>query len=98
MDIRTVDLKIEGMTCSSCVATLERALNSIPGVSANINFVTESAHATIPENVEAGHLINAIESSGYRASILSLTGNDLLAAPNMGWRLTLAIFLQFQQL
>ncbi|MSO33711.1 MAG: heavy metal translocating P-type ATPase [Candidatus Nanopelagicaceae bacterium] len=92
MDVRTVDLKIEGMTCSSCVATLERALNSIPGVSANINFVTESAHATIPENVDAGHLINAIESSGYRASILSLTGNDLLAAPNMGWRLTLAIF------
>ena len=53
MDVRTVDLKIEGMTCSSCVATLERALNSIPGVSANINFVTESAHATIPENVDA---------------------------------------------
>ncbi len=92
MDVRTVDLKIEGMTCSSCVATLERALNSIPGVSANINFVTESAHATIPENVDAAQLINAIESSGYRASILSLTGNDLLAAPNMGWRLTLAIF------
>ena len=92
MDVRTVDLKIEGMTCSSCVATLERALNSIPGVSANINFVTESVHATIPENVDAAHLINAIESSGYRASILSLTGNDLLAAPNMGWRLTLAIF------
>ena len=92
MDVRTVDLKIEGMTCSSCVATLERALNSIPGVSANINFVTESAHATIPENVDADSLISAIESSGYRASILSLTRNDLLAAPNMGWRLTLAIF------
>ncbi len=91
MDVRTVDLKIEGMSCSSCVATLERSLNAIPGVSATINFATESAHATIPENVDAEFLISAIEGSGYRASVLSLTGNDLLAAPNIGWRLTLAI-------
>ena len=52
MDVRTVDLKIEGMSCSSCVATLERSLNAIPGVSATINFATESAHATLPENIE----------------------------------------------
>jgi copper chaperone CopZ len=91
MDVRTVDLKIEGMSCSSCVATLERSLNSIPGVSATINFATESAHATLPENVEVENLISAIEGSGYRASILSLSGNELLAAPNIGWRLTLAI-------
>jgi len=91
MDVRTVDLKIEGMSCSSCVATLERSLNSIPGVSATINFATESAHATLPENVEVESLISAIEGSGYRASILSLSGNELLAAPNIGWRLTLAI-------
>lgn len=91
MDVRTVDLKIEGMSCSSCVATLERSLNAIPGVSATINFATESAHATLPENVEVENLISAIEGSGYRASILSLSGNDLLAAPNIGWRLTLAV-------
>ena len=53
MDVRTVDLKIEGMTCSSCVATLERTLNSVPGVSATINFATESAHVNIPENDDA---------------------------------------------
>ena len=91
MDVRTVDLKIEGMTCSSCVATLERTLNSVPGVSATINFATESAHVTIPENVDAEYLINTIQGSGYRASILSLSKNDLLTAPNIGWRLTLAI-------
>ena len=91
MDVRTVDRKIEGMTCSSCVATLERTLNSVPGVSATINFATESAHVTIPENVDAEYLINTIQGSGYRASILSLSKNDLLTAPNIGWRLTLAI-------
>lgn len=91
MEIRVVDLNIVGMSCSSCVATIERTLNSIPGVSATVNFATESAHATIPENVEAADLISAIEGSGYRASLVSLTGNYLLSAPNMGWRLTLAI-------
>ncbi len=33
-------LSVQGMTCSSCVNTVEKALNSVEGVSATINFAT----------------------------------------------------------
>ncbi len=37
-----VDLGIEGMTCASCVAQVERALNAVPGVAeAAVNLATE---------------------------------------------------------
>ena len=44
---RPVDLAIEGMTCASCVARVERALLSVPGVtSAAVNLATERATVT----------------------------------------------------
>jgi copper chaperone CopZ len=39
-----LDLPIEGMTCASCVARVERALQKLPGVTeATVNLATESA-------------------------------------------------------
>ena len=40
-----VDLAIDGMTCASCVARVERALKAVPGVTgATVNLATERAH------------------------------------------------------
>ena len=36
----TVDLEIEGMTCSSCAARIEKKLNRMPGVEATVNYAT----------------------------------------------------------
>ena len=42
-----VELQIGGMTCASCVARVERALLSVPGVtSAAVNLATERATVT----------------------------------------------------
>jgi heavy metal translocating P-type ATPase len=61
-----VDLAIEGMTCASCVARVERALRSVPGVTnANVNLATERAHVT--GQADATALIRAIEAAGYDA-------------------------------
>ncbi|WP_246831373.1 heavy metal translocating P-type ATPase [Pseudotabrizicola formosa] len=61
-----VDLVIEGMTCASCVARVERALNAVPGVTgASINLATERAHVT--GQADAAALIRAIEAAGYDA-------------------------------
>lgn len=90
MDVRTVDLKLTGMSCSSCVATIEGALNKLPGVSASVNFATESAHVVAPENIKVSDLISAVFDTGYRAELLSATNNQYLETPSFGWRLILA--------
>jgi len=38
-----VDVPIDGMTCASCAARVERSLNRLDGVSATVNVATEIA-------------------------------------------------------
>jgi Cu+-exporting ATPase len=47
------------MTCSSCVNSIEGALNSIAGVKATVNFATESVHVSADENVTTKSLTMA---------------------------------------
>ena len=63
---RPVDLIIEGMTCASCVARVERALKTVPGVTvANVNLATE--RATVTGTADLAALIGAIADAGYEA-------------------------------
>ncbi|NBZ86443.1 heavy metal translocating P-type ATPase [Stagnihabitans tardus] len=63
-----IDLVLEGMTCASCVARVERALKSVPGVSeAQVNLATERAHVT--GQAEGAALIAAVEAAGYDARL-----------------------------
>lgn len=59
--------KVSGMTCNSCVNTVERSLNSIPGVSATVNFAAETAHVLAPAEITGKEIIKKIESAGYSA-------------------------------
>jgi Cu+-exporting ATPase len=64
-----VDLAIEGMTCVSCAARIERALNGLDGVAATVNYVTERASVDYdPAAVRPGALVAAVEDLGYRAA------------------------------
>ena len=65
---RQVNLSLTGMTCSSCVSTIEKSLNKIPGVQAAVNLAMESAHIIAPLDVAEKVLISAVESAGYKAS------------------------------
>jgi P-type Cu+ transporter len=62
---------VSGMTCSSCVNTIERSLNEIPGVKASVNFASETVHILAPSDVSAEQIIKAIKSSGYTATLLT---------------------------
>ena len=64
-------LSVQGMTCSSCVNSVEKALNSVDGVSATINFATETAHILAPAEISAKELIKIVEKAGYSASVLA---------------------------
>ena len=63
-------LAIEGMTCSSCVNAVEKALNNMDGVRATINFATETAHVLAPADMDVKELIKIVEKAGYKASLL----------------------------
>ena len=66
---QTIDIAIEGMTCASCVARVERALTAVPGVaSASINLATE--RATVTGTADAALLQKAVEGAGYAARLV----------------------------
>ncbi|MHB8627429.1 MAG: heavy metal translocating P-type ATPase [Aggregatilineales bacterium] len=65
--ITTIELPITGMTCASCVRTVERAIKKQPGVEeVNVNLATEKAQVVYhPAAVERKALIKAVEDAGY---------------------------------
>ncbi|WP_456787201.1 heavy metal translocating P-type ATPase [Cellulomonas sp. P5_C5] len=69
---RTIDLAIEGMTCASCVARVEKKLNRLPGVEATVNLPLESARVTITagETTDSDALVAAVRSAGYDATVV----------------------------
>jgi Cu+-exporting ATPase len=61
-----LSIPIEGMTCASCVARVERALAKVPGVSdATVNLATEAAAVHLATSVPTQTLAAAVESAGY---------------------------------
>ena len=69
--LESTTLSIEGMTCSSCVNTVEKALNSIEGVSATVNLATETAHILAPAEMDAKGFIKIVEKAGYSAKLIT---------------------------
>lgn len=70
MTEKTVDLAIEGMTCASCVARVEKKLNRLPGVEATVNLPLESARVTVDGSVDTDALVAAVRSAGYDATVV----------------------------
>ncbi|MBI5764308.1 MAG: cadmium-translocating P-type ATPase [Planctomycetes bacterium] len=72
-------LRIIGMHCAGCVASVERALREVDGVaSASVQLLTESASVTLSkEDVPASRLIAAVRAAGYDAEA-SATGAEML--------------------
>ena len=65
-----LDLPIEGMTCASCAARIERRLNELDGVTATVNYATERAAVDFDPLVLAPvDLIDAVAEVGYAAHL-----------------------------
>jgi Au+-exporting ATPase len=71
-----IGLPIEGMTCASCVARIERTLGKIEGVqSVSVNLATERADIRVSKAVDRNELVQAVETAGY--SVPSATSIEL---------------------
>ena len=78
--ISALDIGIDGMTCASCVARVEKALAKVPGVSiATVNLATETAriHFAPAEHMEA-KLRRAVRDAGYEP----VAANAAIDAPD----------------
>jgi Cu+-exporting ATPase len=71
-------LSVSGMTCSSCVNSIERAVNELPGVSASVNFASETVHVLAPSSVDVKTIIKQVKSAGYEARLIEDHSNPAL--------------------
>ena len=92
-NLEQIDLSISGMTCSSCVGTIERSLNKVPGAKATVNLATESAHVLVPAGTSPKILIEAVKSFGYAAKLRIDNNESFSTSRRLGWRVFLSFFL-----
>ena len=64
-----IDLRIGGMTCASCASRVEKKLNRLDGVTATVNFATETAHVAFPAAIGVDELVRTVEATGYTATV-----------------------------
>jgi Cu+-exporting ATPase len=68
MNQRALDLSLSGMTCAACAARIEKVLNRAPGVTAGVNYATETAHVEYdPAQATPEGLIEVVRRAGYDA-------------------------------
>jgi P-type Cu+ transporter len=66
----TLELGLTGMTCAACAARIEKSLNKLPSVKANVNFASETASVNYaPALVTADALIANVRKAGYDAIV-----------------------------
>lgn len=70
--------RIEGMTCASCSAAVERVTRKLDGVTqSNVNLATEKLKISYePSKVKISDIKNAVEKAGYKAIMEEETSID----------------------
>ena len=59
-------MKIDGMMCGHCTATVTRVLNEIEGVNAEVSLEDKCAYITLTKDVPDEVLKNAVTAQGYK--------------------------------
>jgi Cu+-exporting ATPase len=72
-----VELEIGGMTCASSAARVEKKHHKLAGVTATVNYATETARVQVSGEVSVDDLVQTVEDTGYTAQLPpSATGED----------------------
>ena len=71
--------------------TVEKSLNTMSGVSASVNFATETVHVLAPTEVRTADLIKKIKSAGYGAVLIEDGAGPALHGKRSG----VALFFAF---
>jgi len=73
MNLNTIVMKqktltVEGMSCGHCSARVEKALNAIDGVEAEVNLEQKTAKVELSKEVSNETLKKAVEEAGYQVT------------------------------
>ncbi|MDQ1137412.1 Cu+-exporting ATPase [Microbacterium sp. SORGH_AS 1204] len=75
-------LDIEGLTCASCVARVEKRLGRVEGVTAAVNLATETARVRYPAGLDTAALVGAVRAAGYDATVRARGGARTTGGPS----------------
>ncbi len=87
----SIDLRIDGMTCAACAQRIQRRLNRLDGVTAQVNYALEHAHVEYPPSLTVTDLIDVVTATGYGAA--PATAHEPEEATRAGRRLLVAALL-----
>ncbi|MDP1676496.1 MAG: heavy metal-associated domain-containing protein [Bacteroidota bacterium] len=66
---KTVILNVSGMTCESCVGTVEKALKKVDGVKeVKVDLKNKKATVTLASTTTSATLIKAVSDAGFSAN------------------------------
>jgi Cu+-exporting ATPase len=75
------------MTCTACARRVEKNLNKVTGVSAYVDFASETAHVNSSTEVSRDQLVQAVRDAGYEV------GNERGTLTLMIWRLVIGALI-----
>ncbi|MEI7970515.1 MAG: heavy metal translocating P-type ATPase [Betaproteobacteria bacterium] len=89
-----LSLGVDGMTCASCVARVEKALRRVPGVmQASVNLATGQARVSALTTVAADTLVAAVRKAGYDARATTDPAPAATRGLSAGWRVAIGVLL-----
>lgn len=78
-------IRVTGMTCDHCAATVEKALNQARGASAKVSYDEALARVGTTGDIEVERLLDAVRAKGYGAELLDAPkGGGQDRAPSVG--------------
>ena len=79
-------IRVTGMTCDHCARTVEKALSTVPGVTAaQVSYAEGTARVKTRDGIAESALIQAVTGKGYRAEMLEGPARgSAVRAPAMG--------------
>ncbi|MBI3988880.1 MAG: heavy-metal-associated domain-containing protein, partial [candidate division NC10 bacterium] len=75
MTTKRVELPVQGMSCGSCVARIEKGLSEVSGIlTASVNFAAEKVTITYdPGQAQVKEFVKTIRELGYEAPLEKAT-------------------------
>lgn len=66
---KTIDLKVEGMTCGHCEMSLTKELQKLPGAAEiKVSSANGTASLSVDDSVAESEVAAAVEEAGYKLS------------------------------